>query len=251
MSPIKKFRIEYACLTTVGKVRRNNEDNYYASGKYRTDLYSVEDELVTGALLSEDNDTLAVFDGMGGEACGEVAAMVAASHTELFCRDRAEYEEYLYELAEMLNTKVREECEERSLVLMGTTCAMIQFGKSDLYVLNAGDSRVYKLSSHELRRVSEDHCARSYRGKALTKFLGLPGEGPLSPYIAMGSYKAGDMFLLCTDGVTDMLSDEEIQAIIDQKAPLDMLVRELIDEALARGGVDNATALLCRINKHR
>lgn len=251
MSLIKKFGIEYACLTTVGKVRKNNEDNYYAEGRYRTDLYAMEDELLTGEIGSEDNDMLAVFDGMGGEACGEVAAMVAASHCELFCRDKAAYEEYLYELAEMLNDKVREECEERSLVLMGSTCAMIQFGKSDIYVLNAGDSRIYKLRSHELRQISEEHCARNYRGKALTKFLGLPGDGKLHPYIAMGDYKVGDTYLLCTDGITDMLSDDEILSVIDRKAPPAQLVRALADMALERGGYDNATAVLCKITKHR
>ncbi len=191
----------------------------------------------------------AVFDGMGGEACGEIASFVAASHSELFARDRERYEEYLYELSELLNEKVREETEARSLVLMGTTAAMIQFCKGDIYVLNAGDSRVYRLLKHELKQLSVDHIAIGYGGKAITKFLGMPTDDKLRPYIASGEYKAGDVYLLCTDGVTDMLSDEEILSLIDNKDPLDTSCRALINAAMEKGGVDNATAILLRVKK--
>ena len=249
MIPIKKYTIEYACVCALGKVRRNNEDNFCCAGRIREDIYSVEDASVSGAVSSETNELFAVFDGMGGEACGEIASFVAASHSELFARDREQYEEYLYELAEHLNEKVREETEARSLVMMGTTAAMIQFSRDDVYVLNAGDSRIYKLSSHEFRQISQDHTVPSYRGKAITKFIGLPEGNALSPYIAMGKYKAGDIFLLCTDGVTDMLTDDRIEAILSEKKPVTQLCRSLVDAALERGGVDNTTAIVLKITK--
>lgn len=241
--------IDYACVCALGKVRRNNEDNFCCDSRIREDIYSVEDVAFSGTVASDTNELFAVFDGMGGEACGEVAAFVAASHSELFTRDRADYEEYLYELAEYINEKVREETEARSLVMMGTTAAMVQISKSDIYVLNVGDSRIYKLSAHALRQVSQDHIAPAYGGKAITKFIGMPEGNALAPYIAMGKYKPGDVFLLCTDGVTDMLSDAEIEQILDDKAPVDELCRTLTDAALARGGVDNTTAIVLRIRK--
>lgn len=191
----------------------------------------------------------AVFDGMGGEACGEIASFVAASHSQLFARDKTEYEEYLYELSELLNEKVREETEARSLVLMGTTAAMVQFCGTDIYVLNAGDSRVYRLLKHELKQLSVDHIAIGYGGKAITKFLGLPGDEKLRPYIATGEYKAGDVYLLCSDGVTDMLTDQEILTLIDNKKSPGESCRDLIAAAMANGGVDNATAILLRVKK--
>lgn len=250
MSPIKKYNIEYACVCSVGKLRRNNEDNFYCDGHIREDIYANDDVAFSGVVSSDTNELFAVFDGMGGEACGEVASFVAASHARLFVHDRAQYEEYLYELSEHLNEKVREETEARSLVLMGTTAAMIQFSKEDVYVLNAGDSRIYKLSKHELSRISEDHIAPGYGGKAIVKFLGMPEGNTLKPYIAMGKYKAGDGFLLCSDGVTDMLTDDEICRIIDDsKRPLSELARDLVDAALGKGGIDNTTALLVRIKK--
>ena len=249
MSTIKRHEIEYAVCCTVGRLRRNNEDNFFCDGQIRRDVNSNDDVAFSGSVFSDTNEMFAVFDGMGGEACGEVASFVAASHTELFTRSRAEYEEYLYELAEYLNEKVREETEARSLVLMGTTAAMLQFTDEDLFVLNAGDSRVYRLSKHELKQITADHIAVGYGGKAITKFLGMPGDGKLRPYLAMGQYKAGDVYLLCSDGVTDMLSDPQILAILDTKAPVDETCRTLIDAAMDRGGVDNATAILLRVKK--
>ena len=246
---MRKFKVEYACLSTVGKVRRNNEDNFYCDGHIRDDIYSTEDASCSGTVGSDTNELFAVFDGMGGEACGEIASFVAATHSELFVRDRMEYEEYLYELAELLNEKVREETEARSLVIMGATAAMLQVSGEHIYILNAGDSRIYKLSRHELRQISEEHVLSAYGGKAITKFIGMPEGHSLSPYIARGKYRAGDMFLLCSDGVTDMLSDDEIRGIIDDKRPLEELVRELADAALDKGGVDNTTALLLRFVK--
>lgn len=246
---IKRYEIEYAVICNVGKLRRNNEDNFYCDGQFREDVNSNDETVLSGTVYSDANELFAVFDGMGGEACGEVASFVAASHAALFVRDRVEYEEYLYELSEMLNDKVREETEARSLVLMGTTAAMAQFAGEDLYVLNAGDSRVYRLSKHELTQLSVDHIAAGYRGKAITKFLGMPGDDKLRPYIAMGQYKAGDVYLLCSDGVTDMLSDEDILAIIDHKRPLTESCRVLVDQALQNGGVDNTTAILLRVKK--
>ena len=191
----------------------------------------------------------AVFDGMGGEACGEIASFVAASHAKLFAHDREQYEEYLYELSELLNEKVREETEARSLVLMGTTAAMVQFCGEDIYVCNAGDSRVYRLLKHELKQLSVDHIAPGYGGKAITEFLGMPTDDKLRPYIATGEYKPGDVYLLCTDGITDMLTDAQILEIIDNKKPLKESCRALIDAAMENGGVDNATAILLRVTK--
>ncbi len=243
---MKNRTAEYACLSSVGRLRRNNEDNFYCGGHIREDVNSVEDIAFCGEFDGDSNSLFAVFDGMGGESCGEVASYIAASACAAFVRGGRHKGEYLYELSERLNDKIRQETEDRSLVLMGTTAAMLQVDGDDVYILNAGDSRIYKLSGHELRQISEEHSVMSGRGKAITKFLGFPEGHPLNPYIAVGKYISGDVFLLCSDGVTDMLSDDEIRAIIDDKRPLSQSARMLVDAALERGGVDNTTALLLR-----
>ena len=249
VTSIKSYTAEYACISSTGYVRRNNEDNFFCAGSLRGDVNSTEEVSLSGAVDSSDNELFAVFDGMGGEACGEVASFAAADHARSFTENKGDYEEYLYELAELMNEKVREETEARSLVLMGTTAAMLQLSGDEIYILNAGDSRIYKLSGHKLRQISVDHTAPVYGGKALTKFIGLPQGHSLSPYIASGKCKAGDLYLLCSDGVTDMLSDDEISAILDSRKTAAQLCREIVDAALTKGGVDNTTAIVLRINK--
>ena len=245
----KNFQIDYAVCCVTGKIRRNNEDNFYCDGRFREDVNSNDDVACSGTVSSGSNELFAVFDGMGGEACGEVASFIAASHTELFARDREQYEVYLYELSELLNEKVREETEARSLVLMGTTAAMIQFCGEDVYILNAGDSRIYRLNDCGFKQLSTDHAAYVYGGKAITKFLGMPGDEKLRPYIAEGKCRKDDVFLICSDGVTDMLTDDEIRGLIDSRQPLEVTCRALVDAALEHGGVDNTTAILLRVRK--
>lgn len=246
---MRQFKTEYACVSSVGRLRKNNEDNFYCDGHIRSDVDSVEDVEFSGTVDVRTNELFAVFDGMGGEACGEIASLVAAREAARFVEDRMDYDEYLYELADRLNEKVREEADARSLAIMGTTAAMLQIAGGNIYILNAGDSRIYKLSRHELRQISEEHIIATGGGKAITKFLGMPEGHSLRPYIAMGRYRAGDMFLLCSDGVTDMLGDDEIRSIIDDRRGVSVLARELVDRALEKGGVDNTTAILLRFTR--
>lgn len=251
MSNIRRlYNIDYAVCCSVGKVRKNNEDNFYTAGEIRTDVMSNEDAEFFGNVSSSDNELFAVFDGMGGEACGEVASFIAASYCKDFCKDKEQYEEYLYELCDILNRKVCEETENRSLVMMGTTAAMVQFGKNAVYVLNVGDSRIYKVSRKKMNMISQDHVAYGYRGKApLTKFLGLDSKDEkLKPYIAMGKYKAGDTYLICTDGITDMLSEDEILSILNSENDAKQTARDLVNKALEVGGIDNATAIVLQVH---
>ena len=245
---MRRCKVEYACVSSVGKVRQNNEDNYCCCGHIREDYNSVSDSEVSGEVYSDANELFAVFDGMGGESCGEIASYVAASEAASCSPNRSQRGEYLFELAERLNERVREETEKLSLVLMGATAAMLEVAGDKVYILNAGDSRIYKLSRHELRQISEEHTSPADR-HAVTKFLGMPKGHSLRPYIAMGGYRTGDIFLLCSDGVTDMLTDEEIRAIIDDKRELSASARLLVDAALEKGGIDNTTAILLRFCK--
>ena len=246
----KNVKIEYGCCCNIGKIRRNNEDNFYCAGVFRSDPDSNEEVVTSGVVSSLDNELFAVFDGMGGEACGEVASFIAAQQSAFFCEDKGEYEEYLYELCEILNDRILEETKARSLVLMGTTCAMIQFFKDEIYIANAGDSRIYRYSKNKLEQITQDHVAHGYGAKApLTKFLGTPDKNGISPYIARGAYKVNDIFMLCTDGVYDMLSEDILKEIVDVKRSMEDVAKDIVHAAVERGGVDNATVVLCKISK--
>ncbi|MBQ7134326.1 MAG: serine/threonine-protein phosphatase [Ruminococcus sp.] len=250
---MKNYTIEYGCACTMGVVRKNNEDNFYCDGIIRLDPDSTEDVAFKGKVKSKDNTLFAVFDGMGGEACGEIASFIAASNCCSFCESKEEYNEYVYELSELLNNRILEETDARMLVLMGTTAAMIQFYKDEIYILNAGDSPIFRLTDDKLSKISKDHVASGYPGKApLTKFLGTPHRGGLNPYIARGPYKAGDVYVLCTDGVTDMIKKETLEdtilSMLDSES-LECIAKKITELAKENGGADNATVILCKIVK--
>lgn len=246
----KTYTIKYACSSVMGKVRKNNEDNFFCNGVIRLDPDSDEDVRISGEVKSTENALFSVFDGMGGEACGEVASFIAAQNCMSFCEDKEEYAEYLCELLYTLNERVYEETKARSLVLMGSTAAMIQFYSDRIYIANVGDSRIYKLSKNDLKQISHDHVVQGYEGKSpLTKFLGMPDSEELSPFIAFGAYKLNDMFILCTDGIYDMVDEKTMIEILSQKKELVELSDDIIDMALQCGGTDNATVILCKITK--
>lgn len=246
----RTYTIEYGCGCTIGKIRKNNEDNFYCAGIYRLDPDDNEQVVLSGKVKTTDNELFAVFDGMGGEACGEIASLVAAENCKAFCEQKDEYQEYLYELADMLNERILEETQARSLVLMGATAAMIQFFREEIYILNAGDSRIYKLSKGKLTQISQDHVALGYGKKApLTKFLGTPDKNGLKPYIARGAYKMGDMFILCTDGVYDMVDEDTLKSMMTVKKPIDEIAKDIIEKACENGGVDNATVIVLKVCK--
>ncbi len=246
----RTYKVKFGCGCNIGKVRRNNEDNFYCCGDFRLDPDSKDEVILSGEVKSTDNELFAVFDGMGGEACGEIASFVAASNCKTFCENKDHYQEYLYELSEVLNERILEETKARSLVLMGATAAMVQFYKEEIYILNAGDSRIYKVQKNQINQISQDHVAHGYGKKApLTKFLGIPDKNGLSPYIARGVYKANDVFILCTDGVYDMVSEDRLKELACADKALDVIAKSIIDEALEGGGVDNATVIVCKITK--
>ena len=246
----KTYTIEYGCACTIGKVRKNNEDNFYCCKNFRLDPDNNDDVVLCGKVKSTQNEMFAVFDGMGGEACGEVASFIAASNSKTFCEEKDSYGEYLYELMEILNERILEESDARSLVLMGTTAAMIQFYKDEIYIGNAGDSRIYKVTKNGIVQISQDHTASGFSGKApLTKFLGTPDKNGLNPYIARGAYNVGDIYVLCTDGVYDMIGKDNIRSLSAMKKPIDEIAKDIVEMSKECGGVDNATVIVCRILK--
>ena len=129
---------------------------------------------------------------------------------------------------------------------------MIAFGKKEAYICNLGDSRIYQLSGTDFSQISRDHVLKSYRfGKApLTQFLGVEEtEMKLEPSIGTLPYLDGDRYLLCTDGVTDMLSDKEIKEILQMEGTVRDLVQTLLEKVLEKGARDNTTIILCEVKQ--
>ena len=149
-----------------------------------------------------------------------------------------------------------EVCKEADGSGMGTTCALLYLHNNRYVVCNIGDSPVFLVRNGEIRKISLDHNQRAafelLTGKPapenqkfqLTQCIGIPkDEMHIEPYIASGSVQAGDFFLLCSDGVTDMVTVEEIKSVITSRKIPKAVVKELIYKAMEAGGRDNITVV--------
>ncbi len=249
------YKIKYAYTCSRGRVRKNNEDNFWVLGSYLEKINGGMATIVEGETEKKAVPAFAVFDGMGGESCGETAAFLAADvFDECYqeengdCRDYVE--EFLQETCQKMNQAVCDYARENRISCMGSTAAMMLFGRNRIGVCNVGDSRIYQIYEDHFRQISQDHVAhlQNYRKAPLTQYIGLPQEEVrLMPYTVSGTYHDGDRFLLCTDGLTDMLSDQEIWQIVDSYEEVKDAVFYLLQAAMERGGRDNTTMILCEL----
>lgn len=249
------YQIEYAYTCHIGKIRNNNEDNFWCCGDSLEAQNQGMSHIRSGYMKQSEYPLLAVFDGMGGESCGEMAAFLAAEACgEHFktTKDgiRNDPEEFLNEICESMNQAICDYGRTNKINSMGTTAALLAFAEDAVYSCNLGDSRIYKSDREKFYQISQDHVlGRSLFGKApLTQYLGMEEENlQLEPSISRQEIKIGDRFLLCSDGITDMLSDGEIADILSRDIPVAKTVEILVDRALKKGGRDNITVVLCEI----
>lgn len=248
--------IDAACGCNVGKIRRNNEDNFFFADK----CLELENQgLRNTACFSEALKSglcFAVFDGMGGENFGEVASFTAARQMQTITRSVSDYfvseRKYLLKLTAQLNNAVVEAKKKLCTDRCGSTMAVLYFSSGYAYVCNVGDSRVYRLRDREFLQLSVDHVEKrseTERRKApITQYLGIdPETMQIEPYIAKGKIEKGDTYLLCSDGLTDMLTNFEISNIMLNCEEPEDCVQTLLQSALEHGGRDNITVIVCKI----
>lgn len=200
----------------------------------------------------------AVADGMGGHAAGEVASQLALEEL----RDAFELAEgntptRLVRALQSANSAVHSQA-VGSQAGMGTTLAAVLIDGGAALIANVGDSRVYLLRGGELRQLSRDHSwvAEQVRKGFLTEQEGrshawrnvvsnaMGSEADLSLDLFGVPIERGDRFLICSDGVTDVLSDEQIAALLAREDDLGILLPELVKLANDHGGPDNITAVV-------
>ena len=254
-------RIIAACCSDRGRVRRNNEDNYWFDGEHMDAGSDGSGGILCAeydrSQLSSGNDIFfAVFDGVGGAQYGEQASMIAAaaaghflSTFEASSDDTRSFVETMYRSMNQAVLRGRESLCAHDIC---TTAVSLLFHNDSVWCSNAGDSRCYMFSGGELIRMSTDHNnaqAFSLLGitgvkPMLTQYLGMdPSEFEFCPSHTELSADPGTTFLLCSDGLTDMVSEERILEVLDSGNTPSESVRILRDEALANGGRDNITII--------
>ncbi len=151
--------------------------------------------------------------------------------------------------------------EDEALNGMGTTIIAVALFEDQFTIANVGDSRAYILRDHELIQITEDHslvnelvksgqitaemALNHPRKNVLTRSVGMPNTVEVD--VAIHYFAESDYLLLCSDGLTNMLADEKIAAIIEGASSLKEAVQQLIDAANQQGGVDNITVLLIKV----
>jgi serine/threonine protein phosphatase PrpC len=254
------LRLEAAAATHAGLVRETNED-------------------VFGVFT--DERLFVVADGMGGRSAGEIAAHLSIDAIEAFFRENltsapeswpfpvdARYSRPVNLLRvglKVANQRIREEArKDPAWYRMGATVAAITFDEDNLVAAHAGDVRAYRIRHACISRLTRDHSLieelRSAKGalsdeelvalgnrNVITRALG--SRPDVEPTVYLNSYVDGDIYLLCSDGLWNCLSDDRMAAIVLAEPDLESACHALVDEANQTGGPDNVTALLVRVHR--
>lgn len=253
------YLLKAACGCDAGKRRSNNEDNFLFD-RHSLSWDSLGLPQVLSAKYTQNADTVrcfAVFDGVGGEANGEIASAVAAAALKEYLSDcrglKSQPEDFLRAACTAMNDAVCQETVRRRCRCMGTTAALLVFQNGNVHICNIGDSRIYLLRDRKLTQLSIDHVEKlpahfSHHKPGLTQYIGIfPDELTLDPYISHSSLHKDDIYLICSDGLTDMLTDTEISDCLQTHISERQCVQHLITSALRNGGKDNVTALVIRV----
>jgi serine/threonine protein phosphatase PrpC len=245
--PIVKFGVK----TDLGRIRENNED--------KSDFYEPEDP----TLLAARGSLYAVADGMGGHAAGQIASELALKNViaHYYDSETEEIPNALLEALSAANTTVHNVAimvPDRSG--MGTTMTAAVVAEDRVYVGQVGDSRAYLIRDDAIRQVTFDHSwvaeqvrmgtltaeeaeTSPYRN-VITRSIGTQPE--VEPDVFVEEARAGDVWVLCSDGLTGHVQDEEIRLIASTQPPTEA-ARQLIELANSRGGRDNITVLVFAI----
>ena len=246
------YCVQYAGACHKGRVRRTNQDNIVYKGHWLREGTGETVKLITGCGKLHRDELFGVFDGMGGEQRGEAASRIAAETAAEWYSFRQSGS--LVGLCRKINRRICEYTRTSRLKTCGTTASMLLLEDSGVMGCNIGDSRIYHYHNDELIQMSEDHVLPGFGLKKppLLQYLGIPeDEMFIEPSAFYREYTGNDIYLLCTDGLTDMLPEKTIRSQLRSADPLDMKAEQLLRSALSSGGKDNISFFLISIRKDR
>lgn len=245
------FKLQALGLSDIGLVRQNNED-----------VWAIE----------PSNKLYILADGMGGHQAGEVAARETVSNLcERFTEHLGTQPELLTieETQDIVAASIEEVNahvykmgrKDRDLRGMGTTLCCLHFHPKGLIYAHVGDSRIYRLRNKKLSQLTKDHsllrelmdsgqidelqAGEFVYKNIITKAVGT--EPFVQPTVRHSEIKHHDILLMCTDGLSDLLSRDELEGLLNKRASLSNLAQSLVETAKERGGHDNITVVLVKV----
>ncbi len=233
--------MEYGFKSDAGMVRKINQDSYL--------------------IIEEGLPIFAVADGMGGHKAGEVASALAIKSVREFISQTEDISQLLNDMILFANQNILEkQLADEACRGMGTTLTAAIIRDKLLYIGHVGDSRAYLYRNHELLQLTTDHSLVNELVRAeqitpeeayhhpqknlLLQALGI--ESDLKIEINCFSLERSDIILLCTDGLSNMLTNEDMENILDAEGSLQEKVNVMVEIANAKGGLDNITLILIK-----
>lgn len=247
-----QYQYTAACVSRTGLSRRTQEDSFLFAGATSSENLRNPNPALTAGGNTAAIQLFAVFDGMGGEQGGQVAARTAAQslQTTYMTHDPEDdrTRDFLTKAVQTMNRAVFQTGQALSLTRMGTTAAVFHVHRDQFYLCNVGDSRIYRYSGGCLQQLSEDDVIFDpyVKNQSLTQYIGIdPERYCLRSHVKKGTICQGDCFLLCTDGLYNDVSQTEIcQTLQSFRHDPSACARRLADLAEANGGSDNCTAVV-------
>jgi PPM family protein phosphatase len=257
--PLDGMRVRFAGDTNVGMKRAHNEDSFY---------------------LPESERLAIVADGMGGHASGEVASRMAVETISGFFKATQDEQQmtwpfkldrgHRYDVNRMItaiklaNLKIHEQAQKDPRCHgMGTTVVSTLFLDDAIVVGHVGDSRLYRRRDGSFEQITEDHSllndyikmkhlspeeiASFPHKNVIVRALGMKDTVQVDVHV--DSPRLGDIYLLCSDGLSGMISDPQIAELLTEERDLDVLCERLITMANKNGGLDNITVVAIRVEE--
>lgn len=260
-----RWKIAAAAYSGKGKVRGNNEDNLYFDGQYVA-LSDMNNETVLCRAFEKGCALFAVCDGMGGHENGEIASYTAVCdvHNLADLLAEKEFGKAIGEWTTAVNQHVHLEAQDG-----GCTIVLLWFRAGRIHIAHAGDSRVYRFHDNVLDPMTRDHSkvqmlqdaglitaeeARVHPQRhMITRYLGMDDEDTtvqLAVSRTMPLFPC-DRYLLCSDGVTDMLDDRQLEELMQKYPDTQKCAEAIYQAALQKGGRDNTTLILLDFEENK
>ena len=258
-----KMKFSVGAVTDVGLRRVNNEDNFFVPGVQVKDrdvkVYDIRKTDSEALQTDSGNAFFAVCDGMGGHNAGEYAshmAVTAVQNAYARLTEKNSYDQAKEAMDEFLARMNHQICEvaDASPDMKGmgcTICGLYFFSGNRFMPVNVGDSRIYMVKGGKLVQLSVDHTDTAAGKGSLTRYLGLPEEfgeitGEYGTHAEVLVKKT--RFLLCSDGLTDMVKDTDILHHLKTEKTAADAADKLVDVAKKMGGIDNITAVVLDVS---
>jgi len=236
-----------------GCVRKNNEDMLLVNDKF------LRDDKIENMVIDDSGNTTTIFalaDGMGGYNAGEIASSDVLHSLQFFVKDLpvgmsvAEFTEVMMKWFDNINMTIDTKGRiNTDMALMGTTLVGFIHYDGKFFWMNCGDSRLYRLRDGKLSQISTDHSLREAFGSDEPShvILNCIGGGCQTSYLDIyefrDSVRDGDIYMLCSDGLNDMISDSEIEEELNTNGTAEAL----IEAAYNAGGGDNVSVIVAKV----